>query len=722
MHKWLFPYEKLVPSENEAELVATFTSVESSKTSNGVFPFVLFFCCLRRRHNLTIYFIFQITELRERERKRKEAIREKRKAKRDAMLYREARSINGVLNVVTVYKHSRRDIYLVTYNPVSQEIFSFVMARTELRALLEAAHNTGTLTENEMFIKPNMRLLADQLMYRRRAHGSVIVLSSKGGGERGNLVCRRGKFISGSYCVAQVYQYFKNYIFKVYDIETSEIFRTELSDKQLNRWFGRKESDAVPTLLRPENRDGLIKWFLDRVFMCRGCNLLSHQHRHRSGHDVLMLEFEKEDIRKEVMALRIQNMWRAKKARDLFAKALSKVMQKHWDPGAGQFYYLNAVTGAVTWTRPKQLGEIEIDDPPDEWVKMTDEYGGTYYYHQLTGRTSWLSETEAATLLQRLFRKRQAKEFAITDMLQIVRALRFINTAEQSYKDKPTSLASIINYALLLHTQHFDWKEAKIQYKKAYEMAPSNPLLLCSYGLFLLANCDYPRDKTWDEGQRMIQYAKSMDKKLEKFEVAKKSFFHWSVVSNNKHPLAWLNWALINQCIEEECLNKAEKYYRTALDLPGKADWVDEDGVAQKGWIGGDEDERVIRNLSDFQKNRLPGGLYEGGGPGEMIARRAIVIKDGAKFELDAPEYCEMQDPEADDARFSRFFIHTKTGTTMWKEPDWMEIWSKRRKRSEMTDHTAQWDTYYDEVQQLYFYHNLKDGIYTWYDPFAEYY
>merc|ERR1711871_821768 len=263
-------------------------------------------------------FLRQIAELREQERKRKEAIREKRKAKRDAMLYREARSINGTLNVVTVYKHSRRDIYLVTYNPVSQEVFSFVMARSELRSLLEAAHNTGTLSENEMFIKPNMRLLCDQLMYRRRAHGSVIVLSAKGGGERGNLVCRRGKYICGSYCVAQVYQYFKNYIFKVYDIETSEIFRTELTDKQLNRWFGRKECDAVPTLLRPENRNALITWFLDRIFMCRGCNLLSHQHRHKNGHDVLMLEFEKEDIRKEGMALRIQNMWRAKRARDMF--------------------------------------------------------------------------------------------------------------------------------------------------------------------------------------------------------------------------------------------------------------------------------------------------------------------------------------------------------------------------------------------------------------------
>ena len=50
-----------------------------------------------------------------------------------------------------------------------------------------------------------------------------------------------------------------------------------------------------------------------------------------------------------------------------------------------------------------------------------------------------------------------------------------------------------------------------------------------------------------------------MDPKLEKFQIAKGSFFHWSVVANNKNPLAWLKWALIQQCIESD-YNKAEKY------------------------------------------------------------------------------------------------------------------------------------------------------------------
>ena len=79
---------------------------------------------------------------------------------------------------------------------------------------------------------------------------------------------------------------------------------SKLSWKQLNRWFGRKDSDAIPFLMRPENRNKLITWFLARVFLCRGCNLLAHRPRHIKGHDVLMLEFEKENIRNEKMFCR----------------------------------------------------------------------------------------------------------------------------------------------------------------------------------------------------------------------------------------------------------------------------------------------------------------------------------------------------------------------------------------------------------------------------------
>jgi tetratricopeptide (TPR) repeat protein len=102
-----------------------------------------------------------------------------------------------------------------------------------------------------------------------------------------------------------------------------------------------------------------------------------------------------------------------------------------------------------------------------------------------------LSEDEAAKVIQSLWRKRSARDFAIGDFLQIVRALRFQRDAESKYQKNPESLSSIINYALICHTQKFDFVQAKKLYKKAFKMAPNNPVLLNAYALFTLADCKF---------------------------------------------------------------------------------------------------------------------------------------------------------------------------------------------------------------------------------------
>ncbi len=206
------------------------------------------------------------------------------------------------MNVVSVFRHSKRDIYLNVYNPETGEKFQFTMRKQVLQEFLERSLNTGTLAANELFIKANMRLLSDQLMYRRRMNADgvrhkIIVLSEKGGGERGKLCARKGKMISGSGCIVSVYQYFKDFIFKAHDVTTCEMMRTTLSDEQLKRWFQWTEDQPLPTLLRIENRKQLIAWFLDRVFICRGCGLTSHRMAHSQGRNVLMLEYEQEEVR-----------------------------------------------------------------------------------------------------------------------------------------------------------------------------------------------------------------------------------------------------------------------------------------------------------------------------------------------------------------------------------------------------------------------------------------
>jgi hypothetical protein len=210
---------------------------------------------------------------------------------------------------------------------------------------------------------------------------------------------------------------------------------------------------------------------------------------------------------------------------------------------------LHPLTGVISWEKPKQLGDgLDIEDPPDVWEKLrSPDCKSVYYYHALTGRTSYLSEDEAAKVVQSIWRKRMAREFAIGDFLQIVRALRFQRDALAKYQKNPESLSSIINYALLCHTQTFDFVQCKMLYKKAFKMAPNNPVLLNAYALFTLADCSYPREKTFVNSHEMMGEAVSVDRNNSKFEVARTSFFHWSCVTNPTHPIAWLNWALIMQ-------------------------------------------------------------------------------------------------------------------------------------------------------------------------------
>ena len=69
-----------------------------------------------------------------------------------------------------------------------------------------------------------------------------------------------------------------------------------------------------------------------------------------------------------------------------------------------------------------------------------------------TGQTSWLSEEEAARLLQRIVRQHQNADFGKPSFNQMMRAMRIHREAEEKFAQAPDKLASIVNYAMLLHT------------------------------------------------------------------------------------------------------------------------------------------------------------------------------------------------------------------------------------------------------------------------------
>ncbi|TMW57343.1 hypothetical protein Poli38472_003268 [Pythium oligandrum] len=66
----------------------------------------------------------------------------------------------------------------------------------------------------------------------------------------------------------------------------------------------------------------------------------------------------------------------------------------HKDESTGQQYYYHAVTGITSWTRPHSE-DASIQDTnaqilySSDWIAAIDETGRSYYYNQLTSETAW---------------------------------------------------------------------------------------------------------------------------------------------------------------------------------------------------------------------------------------------------------------------------------------------------------------------------------------------
>ena len=82
-------------------------------------------------------------------------------------------------------------------------------------------------------------------------------------------------------------------------------------------------------------------------------------------------------------------------------------------------------------------------------------------------------------------------------------------------------------------------------------------------------------------------------KPFHRFKLCESSFFHWGVVVAPTSAKALLNYALVQQVVNDD-YNAAEKFYRRALDFDPN-------------------DEAVVQNYEDFLDNRLPGGLFASG-------------------------------------------------------------------------------------------------------------
>ena len=109
--------------------------------------------------------------------------------------------------------------------------------------------------------------------------------------------------------------------------------------------------------------------------------------------------------------------------------------------------------------------------------------------------------------------------------------------------------------------------------------------------------------------------------------------------------------------------------------------------------------------------------MYAGGGPGEVVRKRANKVRH---METEAPhEWVLLEDPEARDGKFSKFWWNRLTGCSQWEEPAWDKEWEVRKGRSERTQEFGDWYEMYDKAIDSVFYVNDRFNKTQWKSPFS---
>ncbi|CAM9590385.1 unnamed protein product, partial [Choristocarpus tenellus] len=257
-----------------------------------------------------------------------------------------------------------------------------------------------------------------------------------------------------------------------------------------------------------------------------------------------------------------------------------------------------------------------------------------------SGQFSRISVEKASSVIVRTCRRFLQTFYGIPGKDEIRDGQRFHLEAEAKWKNGKGRLASTLNYALVLHTHYHNLEAAAPLYEDALRLSPENPLVQRACALFLLASCQFPREKSQRKALALLEAADYRDRDMDKFVLAQKAFYHWGLVMNPRHSRALLNWALVLEHVHKD-VDLSELFYRRAL-------------------AANDLDPHVLSNYNDFCLERLPGGGKPGGGPGTRVLRRPE-CEGWQKF-------CDpvMAAVEGETACLSTFWFHPTSQETSW--------------------------------------------------------
>jgi len=648
---------------------------------------------------------FTLHQERRIERKRREIaatrakLKEMRERQRSSVVFRDVIRIDSTIAVVTIsfrdenYLQDENSMLIKVYVPTTKGVFAFNLEEKAIRECLEKALSSeGRLSWDEMLKENALKELTKRLMLRVVRGRPIFLFSRRHIVEKGVLVDKRVVRAVGEIFILSTFRSPHDFVVYTYQSSTRLQMRTKLPLSKLREWLHetqekQKEQFDV-CLLEPKRQRELIEWLVKRVVIRKNPKRNDMQ---------LLLQFEAEEERIIKLITKVQSQWRRLKSRRYAKEKTIHQYEKVYVRESSMYAYRNILTNECQWEKPKLLGDDDLDDPVDEWRReeTVDPATGKkhqYYANYATGQSSWLSEEDAARLVQRRYRAKHesdlmGKKIQLPD---IVKAMKFIHGTRTKYEQDPHKLSNIVNFALLTHCLDLDYIQAKPIYERALQQSPNHPLISRAYGIFLLASRQTPVATTFQTACRLFHEANVVDPTQAKFQSATEIYFRWAVLVDSKNPLALLNFALLYQCIYRK-YDHAEKIYRAALSLDPT-------------------NTLVLENYRLFIDERYPGGEYLSLGPPFSVVRGSQVVEERPEW----AEWSKMIDHGCPKKGMETFWFNRFTKDTSFQEPTWSLVWETRMKRSKcVSGKASNWVEYWDDRTQTSFFYDGFTQSYT---------